>query len=788
MTVKPIKPGPDEYMYTSAEFSTAPPPVDTVLIPPAAQPDDPLPPKNFLHPKAGIFTLKKNECIPTATIIACCEWSHLPNCPQPSLMAIKVPECVQMVPGVPFAFEIEGKPDDLHTIGAVHTFESLRHEPDFWPILEDTILVAKGLRGCRPVGNTDEVFPITHYPIKTNDRSPANVAEGSKQGVTTSPARSSRETAQELYYPLPRSILPNLLLRTLLFCSVSAVCGDGFFRKTVSKYEYETTEWNSEDMNVVGFGGLEPNNATTLLSKALGFTGSPHPDVKDDEPRRTYFLLLLSLPPGSDAGAFLLARAGIYIRELNTWAIHMFFDGTDIHTGIGATTTLSVPEFQAWIQSSGLEAAWKLSELGRIGVVQYAMLGNYAPEASVKLRDFATHGQEILGGQEPWANRMGREIVYNFWNQLQLCNLDLGVDVGEILQSITFKNRAGEQVPLKPLPFHPVKDAEMIALKRSHYEYLRQRCKRMRIYIEKHQFLQFRERLRNEDYDPTEDLNAFGGHRSPRPGGENPRANSHPWVKSVTRVLTDDTDQTLRYIQQNDPRLPDAMVPIEEDIEMPDVTPRPETFSSTGANAGSQVMQHPDPDTGHTLNSPSASDSSCNDSPSGSQRPNISSTAESSSAAENLNPLLAPSQGTRSKVGKKQVEIDHSEDEQEYDLEKIIRLEQDNRGKWYLCKFVGYDNHEWVHENDLSTGCEALLKTFYQSLAAGSDHEELSSEESDDSNASQEASQPPSKKRKLAKSKQGIAKSGRVAAPPAIGSTQHLEVLLNPDRLLIEIA
>lgn len=135
--------------------------------------------------------------------------------------------------------------------------------------------------------------------------------------------------------------------------------------------------------------------------------------------------------------------------------------------------------------------------------------GNYAPEASVKLCDFATHGQEILGGQEPWANCMGREIVYNFWNQLQLCNLDLGVDVGKILPSITFKNRAGEQVPLKALPFHPVKDAEMIALKRSHYEYLRQRCKLMRIYIEKHQFLQFRECHCNKDYDPTQDLNTL---------------------------------------------------------------------------------------------------------------------------------------------------------------------------------------------------------------------------------------------------------------------------------------
>jgi hypothetical protein len=122
--------------------------------------------------------------------------------------------------------------------------------------------------------------------------------------------------------------------------------------------------------------------------------------------------------------------------------------------------------------------------------------------------------------------------------------------------------------------------------------------------------------------------------------------------------------------------------PIEEDVEMADVTPPSETFSSTGANAESQVMQHPDPDTGCTVNSLPASDSSGNNSPSGSHSPNIGST-ESSSTAENSNPLLAPSQRTRSKVGKKQVEIDHSEDEREYDLEKTIRLGQDNQ----VCSF-----------------------------------------------------------------------------------------------------
>ena len=74
----------------------------------------------------------------------------------------------------------------------------------------------------------------------------------------------------------------------------------------------------------------------------------------------------------SDPGAFLLARAGLYIREINTWAIHMFFDGTDIHTGIGATTAFTKSEFQKWVETD-LDTAWKQSDMGRVGVVSYVM-------------------------------------------------------------------------------------------------------------------------------------------------------------------------------------------------------------------------------------------------------------------------------------------------------------------------------------------------------------------------------------------------------------------------------
>ncbi|KAJ6460877.1 hypothetical protein C8R45DRAFT_1108703 [Mycena sanguinolenta] len=111
--------------------------------------------------------------------------------------------------------------------------------------------------------------------------------------------------------------------------------------------------------------------------------------------------------------------------------------------------------------------------------------GNIGPELPTGLRDFATHGQDILGGQEPWANHMGHEIIFGFWNQLQLCNLDLGIDIDDLMQSIMFKYSTGDQVHLKLLPFHPVRDAEILAQKRGHFEYLRQRYLKMRIFIEK---------------------------------------------------------------------------------------------------------------------------------------------------------------------------------------------------------------------------------------------------------------------------------------------------------------
>ncbi|KAJ7032325.1 hypothetical protein C8F04DRAFT_1262078 [Mycena alexandri] len=69
------------------------------------------------------------------------------------------------------------------------------------------------------------------------------------------------------------------------------------------------------------------------LDDSIGPQGKPHLDPKDDWLWFTLFALLFRLPPGSDMGAFLWLRGGIYLREMDCYLLFTAFKGQDIHTG-----------------------------------------------------------------------------------------------------------------------------------------------------------------------------------------------------------------------------------------------------------------------------------------------------------------------------------------------------------------------------------------------------------------------------------------------------------------------
>ncbi|KAJ7698284.1 hypothetical protein B0H17DRAFT_1129809 [Mycena rosella] len=670
-----------------------------------------------------------------------------------------------------------------------------------------------GLRGCRPVGNTDEIFPISDFPIRPNDRSPTDVPLDSKEGSYNLVNTVLKGIGSGVVVPAAQVDTPEFAGQV---CTVLKSLGSlrrRLLRKTLSKYEYDVTEFNADDMNVVGFGGLEPNNATSCqLNLSTPWQRLMHALGQQD----------------SDSGSFLLAWAGVYIREINAWALYLFFDGVDIHTGIGATTTYSRAEFKQWMEAD-LEMAWNRSELWRMGIVQYASrsahsrdtymfmtpsvrFGNCAPEQHhlAIQRDFATHGQEILGGQEPWANRMGREIIYAFWNKLQLCNLDLGIDLNKIIQSISFKDKDSHDIPLQPLPFHPVDDAKHIALYRGYFEYYRQQCAHMRLNIGKHQFLRFRESLRNDTYDPVEDpeqvlfnwksrssipTKSGSGLNAPPPGtdfcGMVVKIVEHIRVanRGCYRVLTDDSDHTPRLVQENDPRLPCEMVKafiaaeLRKFFALPILETQnnlhPPTLMPTGSSSANDDIEMEETQLSGSNPSGSGDTNNLNSSDAPALSSSSNSLEREHAQATHSNPSQESTNDVSKGKGKERSEGSDepstSESDPQWDIEAILEMVQDNQGTWYRCKFAADDSRGcpkesegWAHENDLSAGCDKLLEDFYKSLA---DQNTTPSEDSSCSDSSDEDEQPRKKQKAVKKD-------------PTL---KYLESLLNVERLKSEV-
>ena len=103
--------------------------------------------------------------------------------------------------------------------------------------------------------------------------------------------------------------------------------------------------------------------------------------------------------------------------------------------------------------------------LGSINITPPTLFGNYGSNQvhKSKQKSFAMHGHNILGGTTVYAERMGREIMANFWNSLQFCNLNLDQDIDELMSKISFKDQeTNSLVNLGPLPFNPQHNREMI--------------------------------------------------------------------------------------------------------------------------------------------------------------------------------------------------------------------------------------------------------------------------------------------------------------------------------------
>jgi hypothetical protein len=223
-------------------------------------------------------------------------------------VADPVPGMVQMVPGIPFVYYVDGDSDVAHTAACLHTLDSLRPYPCFTEVLNLSVQLAKLSWGCDEHGTTPKIMRISRLPgLKRNDRS-------KKVDVNSSSTDGSYSLANTVLEGEGRgTVLPAVQVDTqetrMQICTVLK-CLNKLFRLImplcISKFEFEIADFHSEINNVMSFGGLMPNgtscqlNCSSLgksLSEMIGAQGSWHTDSKDDITRRTLFVLLLKVGP-----------------------------------------------------------------------------------------------------------------------------------------------------------------------------------------------------------------------------------------------------------------------------------------------------------------------------------------------------------------------------------------------------------------------------------------------------------------------------------------------------------
>ncbi|KAF9528572.1 hypothetical protein CPB83DRAFT_894357 [Crepidotus variabilis] len=684
---------------------------------------------------------------------------------------------VQLEPGIPFVVHLNGDPNRTHTIACLQTLDSLAEYPDFIEIQAQSVQLAKLAWGCPKGKSSPEIPPIYSHFLKRNDRSAARdslhhddfdgsfnlgntILKGKGQGTilpavqtNLSHASAHMKSLLKTLHKLYRYILP----------------------KCISRFEYEVSDFQSIYSNIFGFGGLDPNgtgmqmNVSSLsktLADAIGnIQGFFHADQEDDFTRFTFFILLLRMGPTADPGAFCLARGGLYSRVLNAWIVFLVFKGTDLHSGFEPVEDRE--DHEKWVNGA-LDSAWHLAgPQNRLGFVNYPSrlaadrtgslnatpatgFGNYGSSGQHKAvqQDFATHGGATLGSVDEYANRMAREAVFNFYNTLSLCNLDLNTDLNDLMASISIRDpQSGDKINMRPLPFNPQTDDKVIRDKISFYLWHREECRLFYRRVTKQDLARYREQLAAlENETAVTTTNIDNQDVLELPSGDGPlnieavvkvkRINSMrvffvrlEGIQGIFRV-----DESSSRIRHNNVILQSLAIHAPPTLSKKYAVPGNmlQTLQRQPASAhpetGATSLPSPTGTVGHVHTSQSLSmaevqncgsmSSSLNDNPQPTDSAFISDRVAPSSPKPSAQPMATRSKG-KSSTKRKYADEDPADDDSSppisYEVREILaHRENEETGELeFLLDWKGYPSSEqsWSSSNDID-GCVELLAEY----------------------------------------------------------------------------
>lgn len=218
---------------------------------------------------------------------------------------------IQQPAGVPFVQYIDGDRNKPVTIGVLHTLESL----SMYKEGEDVRRWSEELRelvwGRKETESQSEIRPFYAARLKQNLRSSTSSTSSTSieysgsfsLAVTKGEGEGNGVGIPSLQYasPAEQQQIASILRLLHLICRAVLSC-------SLSKFELSIIDFNHEDNNIFGFGGLDPNNTGCQanvssgggkLSEKIGKDqGQWHADRNDCPYRWTVFTLFLRLPPG----------------------------------------------------------------------------------------------------------------------------------------------------------------------------------------------------------------------------------------------------------------------------------------------------------------------------------------------------------------------------------------------------------------------------------------------------------------------------------------------------------
>ncbi|KAJ7070198.1 hypothetical protein C8F01DRAFT_1115616 [Mycena amicta] len=386
--------------------------------------------------------------------------------------------------GVPCAVHIDGDSTKLLTVAAAFDEASLQRFPEYPQLklyvdeLFDTVF-----------GDDDSPGLCALPGIKTNMRSPELNTDQPHDGSSSHASTLLEGNGSGYAVPAVQANSPEAVEQRQRALTLFAKIYMLLAPLALSADEFASSTFRAFDMNIFSFGGLYPTGLTGLqmnvssawdggdLQSFIGAVqGAWHVDIHDAAARWTLCILLMKLPPGSDPGAFLLGRLGLYVRtevDANGWVrLFLFFKGNDLHCGSAPKIhPRHRQELLAWAGKKFSEQVNRVMLVGYSSEAHAERLATMAVSPAHSLETinprvfhfYSTEGSPALGSDHDVQSRIGWELFMTTWNR------SLAVSGTEI--------RINSAVPAFHRPetdsetWNPIDHAERFADLRSRWKY-----------------------------------------------------------------------------------------------------------------------------------------------------------------------------------------------------------------------------------------------------------------------------------------------------------------------------